>query len=283
MQSFTQDYSNPNLPNVLVFDSGVGGLTITREIVALTPNCNITFAADNAYFPYGTKSEQDLVARICHVLQHLVQITAADLVIIACNSASTAALPALRDQLAIPVVGVVPAIKPAAAISASKTIGLLATPGTVARDYTDDLIKQFAPDCHVIKIGSRRLVDMAEAKLAGGTVHADELANELERFAQPDHKTMDTVVLACTHFPLLQPELSQCLPGVAHWIDSGNAIARRAESLLLPIYQNKRHSIATNSSAPTYRCLFTQEPRNPMFLIEYLSSWFTKNWSVVIL
>ncbi len=269
--------------NVLVFDSGVGGLTITRELVDRLPHLNITFAADNAAFPYGTKTEAELNQRISYVLHALVSQRQTDLIVIACNSASTIALPTLREQFDVPIVGVVPAIKPAAALSKSRVIGLLATPGTVKRPYTDALINEFANDCDVVRIGSSALVQMAEQKLAGGPVDLPSLQQELAPFAQAQSYGLDTVVLACTHFPLLKAELIEALPFVDHWVDSGAAIARRVESLLLPNTVNLASYIATNSTVSVHRSFFPKKPDNPLFLESFLSTWFVSSWSVLAL
>lgn len=158
--------------------------------------------------------------------------------VIACNSASTLALPALRQTLDIPIVGVVPAIKPAAQKSQNKVIGLLATNGTVNRHYTDELISNFADDCEVIRVGSSKLVQLIEKKMRGDNHQQAAYAEILKPLREHvGWDALDTVVLACTHFPLAKQELSEAAPEVSHWIDSGEAIARRVESLLasLPI------------------------------------------------
>ena len=224
-------------PNILVFDSGIGGLSIVDHIHSVLPNLTVNYLADYAYFPYGLLDEATLTARTCALLAQAYDQYRPSLMVIACNSASTLALPKLRQLLPVDIVGVVPAIKPAAITSVSKTIGLLATPGTIQRDYTDDLIAEFAPDCTVIKCGSSALVDLAEAKLRGQTIESKDLSPLLQPLLDLTHHTptsrnIDTVVLACTHFPLLKPELASAMPGVKHWIDSGEAIARRVASLL---------------------------------------------------
>jgi len=205
-------------PRILVFDSGVGGLSILGEIQANLPGCDLIYASDNAAFPYGTKTEAELVGRVDRVLHQ----------ILACNSASTLALPHIRAHFDHPIVGVVPAVKPAAAHSQSKVIGLLATPGTLARSYTQDLITQFAGGCHLIQLGSSELVQLAEQKLRGRPPTAGQLHRILAPMARDRrYPEMDHLVLACTHFPLLRKELSQYLGGGVQLIDSGPAIARR--------------------------------------------------------
>ncbi|HIF9201754.1 TPA: glutamate racemase [Photobacterium damselae] len=213
---------------VVIFDSGVGGLSVYQEIQARLPQAQYIYAFDNAAFPYGELPQQVLIERACHIITNLVARHQADLVVVACNTASTIVLPALRQQLTIPVVGVVPAIKPAAQASLSKSIGLLATPATVERPYTHDLVKQFAQDCQVLMLGTTRLVEMAEEKLQGEVVSL----NELTQILAPWLGKVDTIVLGCTHFPLMRAEIQQVCGAGVTIIDSGKAIANRVVSLL---------------------------------------------------
>jgi glutamate racemase len=209
----------------LIFDSGVGGLSILQEIRQQYPHCCFFYASDNAAFPYGTKTEDVLIERVDTVLHQLHTETQADIIVVACNTASTVALPRIRERFSIPVIGVVPAIKPAATISSSKVIGLLATPGTITRDYTEQLIREFANDCNIVRIGSSELVLLAEQKLRGEPLDAKKIEGIVEPFRS--NTKIDTIILACTHFPLLKDELKIALPSIKHWIDSGEAIARR--------------------------------------------------------
>ncbi len=238
-------------PTVLVFDSGAGGLSVLDCIATESPAVRLLYVADNAYFPFGTKEAAALAARVETVLAELARRFAPDLIVIACNTASTVALPAVRAAVAVPVVGTVPAIKPAAAASATRVIGLLGTPGTVRREYTQALIDSFARDCTVLRHGSAELVDLAERKLRGEPVAADAVGVALAGlFGQPGGDRMDTVVLACTHFPLLRAELAACAPRPLRWIDSGGAIARRVASLL-------GAAAGRGDAPPTHRALFT--------------------------
>ena len=223
-------------PRVLIFDSGVGSLSIGAEIHRRLPGIDLLYVMDRDGFPYGSWQPEALVAHICDTLEKLLQQHAADLVVVACNSASTAVLPALRARISAPVVGVVPAIKPAAALSRSRVIGLLATPGTIARPYTRQLIDDFAADCTVIPLGSALLAPAAEAQFHSG-VSADATCQQVmaELLARPRATEIDTIVLACTHFPLLQAQLAAqgaALAPEVTWVDSGEAIARRVETLL---------------------------------------------------
>lgn len=209
---------------LLFFDSGVGGLSVLGPTRALLPNAAIVYAADNAGFPYGTKSEAELAARVPALLGRLVERFRPRLAVIACNTASTIALQHVRSALDIPVVGTVPAIKPAAELSKSRVIGVLGTEATVRQPYVDDLSARFAADCLVIRHGSKDLVQLAEAKLAGEAIDQTAVAAALGPLT--DAKDMDVVVLACTHFPLLADEIAQALPGVT-LVDGAAGIARR--------------------------------------------------------
>ena len=218
-------------PTVLVFDSGVGGLSVYNEIRQLLPNLHYIYVFDNVAFPYGEKSEEFIVDRVLSIVATVQQQSPLALAVIACNTASTVSLPALREKFGFPVVGVVPAIKPAARMTANGVVGLLATRGTVKRLYTHELVARFAAECKIEMLGSAELVELAEAKLHGAPVPLDELRRILRpwlRMAEPP----DTVVLGCTHFPLLQEELLEVLPPGTRLIDSGAAIARRTVWLL---------------------------------------------------
>ena len=218
---------------IVVFDSGVGGLSVLAPIRALLPGVSVVYAADNAGFPYGTKSEAEIAARVPALLGRLVERFRPQLVVIACNTASTIALGHVRAALDLPIVGTVPAIKPAAAASRSRVIGVLGTQATVRQPYVDRLSAEFAGDCLVLRHGSARLVTLAEAKLAGEAVTAADVAPELAGLLdQPGGDRMDMVVLACTHFPLLVMELAAASPRRLGFVDGGAGIARRVAHLL---------------------------------------------------
>ena len=241
-------------PHALVFDSGVGGLSVLREIAAAQPHVRLSYAADNAAFPYGLKTESELVRRVSSVIRQLVERTEPDIVVIACNTASTTALDAVRGFLKIPVIGVVPAIKPAAASSQTRVIGLLGTNATVASSYTSTLVAQFAAGCAVLTCGAPELVEAAERKIQGLPVDMDMIRKVLRRlFDQPGGGRLDTVVLGCTHFPLLGRELAVAAPHPVTWLDSGAAIARRVATLL------QGHPIPPDAPPLVHRALFTAE------------------------
>jgi len=214
-----------------VFDSGVGGLSVYDEIRHLLPDLHFIYVFDNVAFPYGEKSEAFIVERVVEIVTAVQAQYPLALAVIACNTASTVSLPALREKFTFPVVGVVPAIKPAARLTANGVVGLLATRGTVKRPYTHELISRFANTCRIEMLGSAELVVLAEGKLHGEPVPLEELRRILRpwlRMSEPP----DTVVLGCTHFPLLQEELMQVLPEGTRLVDSGAAIARRTAWLL---------------------------------------------------
>jgi glutamate racemase len=216
-----------NKANILIFDSGVGGLSVYQEIVAKLPQLDYTYIFDNEAYPYGELAHDTLVTRVESLVKQMVKEQSIDLVVIACNTASTIVLPTLRSHLSIPVVGVVPAIKPASNM-ANKAVGLIATPATITREYTHDLIRSFAQSKPVEMLGSTRLVDIAEEKLRGNPV--DLL--ELERILKPMQGSVDVAVLGCTHFPLIKDEIQYVLGESVLLVDSGEAIARRVSSLL---------------------------------------------------
>ena len=216
---------------ILFFDSGVGGLSVLAPTRALLPNAPIVYAADSAGFPYGPRSEAEIAARVPALLGRLVERFRPRLAVIACNTASTIALDVVRAALDLPVVGTVPAIKPAAELSRTRVIGVLGTAATVRQPYVDDLAARFASDCTVLRHGSAELVALAEAKLAGETIAINAVHAAVRPLLdQPGAKRMDVVVLACTHFPLLADELAVAMPGVS-FVDGGAGIARRVAHL----------------------------------------------------
>lgn len=217
---------------ILLFDSGVGGLSVLAEIRKVLPQASIVYAADNAGYPYGTKSEAEIASRVPALLGRLVERYHPRVVVIACNTASTIALTHVRSALDLPVVGTVPAIKPAALLSKSRVIGILGTEATVRQPYVDQLVADHATDCTVLRCGSAELVDMAEAKLRGVTPDAAVIKAVMERlYGQKRGREIDAVVLSCTHFPLLADEIAAAGPAHVTLVDSGQGIARRTVHL----------------------------------------------------
>lgn len=219
------------MPRVAVFDSGLGGLTVLAAIRRTLPGVAVTYVADNAAFPYGPLSEAAVSARVLAVIGALLAREPVDAVVIACNTASTAALAALRAAFpAMPFVGTVPALKPAAQVTRSGVIGLLATPGTVHRPYIDALAADVAAGCRVVRVGAALLATLAEGKLRGVAPPPGAVAAEIAPlFGDP---LMDVVVLGCTHYPLLRPELIAAAPRPVPWLDSADAVARQAARVI---------------------------------------------------
>jgi glutamate racemase len=217
----------------LIFDSGVGGLSVAAEIRKALPDLKLDYVADDEFRPYGNKTAEQLQARLPALLKTLSLMLRPDIIVIACNTASTSALAHIRRSVDVPVVGVVPAVKPAALATRTGTLAVLGTPGTIAQPYVDELISDFAGGKHVILQGSLTLVDIAEAKLSGKAVDHARLKAELAPlFLGRRGADIDAVVLACTHFPLLREELRAAAPQTVQWIDSGPAIARRVSAIL---------------------------------------------------
>ncbi|MGA7071828.1 MAG: glutamate racemase [Bradyrhizobium sp.] len=222
-------------PTILVFDSGLGGLTVLREVVRARDDAHYLYVADDAFFPYGHYSEEEIVTRVVPLIGELISAHRPDLVVIACNTASTLVMPHLRERYSVPFVGTVPAIKPACAASKTKRVSVLGTKGTVQREYTRGLIRDFAQGCEVTLVGSAELAALAETALSGGTVSEEAILAELEPCfvgAGDASKRTDTIVLACTHYPLLLDRLNRLAPWPVDWIDPAPAIARRVVNLL---------------------------------------------------
>jgi glutamate racemase len=231
------------MAHALIFDSGIGGVSVVRELRALMPNIYLSYVADDAFRPYGEKTVAQLKTRLPALIQTLVMMLKPDIVVLACNTASTTALADIRARVTVPVVGVVPAIKPAAANSVTQTIAVLGTPTTIRHKYVDDLIRSYAYDCRVLLHGSTQLVKEAENKLAGRGVDVDILRAELAPLlAKPGGDKIDTIVLACTHFPLLLDDLRPLVPEHISWVDSGQAIAQRTQSVLEELNTEQHHT-----------------------------------------
>ncbi len=239
---------------VLVFDSGVGGLSVFDAIAASGHELSLDYVADNAWLPYGLKSDAALRERVPLLLARMTEAWAPAAVVVACNTASTIVLPDVRAALSIPVVGVVPPIKPAAALTKTGVIGLLATPATVQRAYTDDLIARFAADKRVVRFGSAALVEAAERKLRGEALDPAAVHEAIDALFADN--AVDVVALACTHFPLLTQELAAAAPRACTWLDSGAAIARRVADVTAATPGTAHAARAGFTDADAARALF---------------------------
>ena len=250
---------------ILVFDSGVGGLSIVNSVRQSRPCQKFVYLADNAFFPYGDLSDARIVERVLSLVCAAADRYRPGLIIIGCNTASTLSLPALRQSLAaIPVVGVVPAVKPAATLTANGRIGVLATPATVRGPYLDKLVREYAADVEVVRVGSSALVREAEQMLRGMPVDLGVVRTAL---APLRAAAVDTVVLGCTHFPLIVDSLRQTLPAVTHWVDSGAAIGRRVNQLLPG---GSKGAADCHQQGPDIELLFTADA--PPQLTRYLKA-----------
>src|ERR1700712_2922006 len=215
-------------PTILVFDSGLGGLTVLREIVRARPDAHYIYVADDAFFPYGHHTEDEIIARVVPLIGDLIDAHAPDLVVIACNTASTLVMSHLRAEYEVPFVGTVPAIKPACAASKTKLVSVLGTRGTVKREYTKALIRDFAGGCKITLVGSGNLAALAEATLGGTAVNDADIFAELAPCFVEDADSglrTDTVVLACTHYPLLMDRLERLAPWPVEWIRPAPALS----------------------------------------------------------
>ena len=219
---------------ILMFDSGLGGLTVFREVAAARPGADYIYVADDAAFPYGAIEEHALVARVVALMGELIEAHHPDLIVSPCNTASTIVLPDLRKTYAVPFVGTVPAIKPACAVSITRRVSVLGTEATVKREYTRALIRDYAGDCKVTLVGSKNLAGYAEDDLAGARIDDAAIREEIAPAFVDDGNRTDTIVLACTHYPLLIERLQTLAPWPVNFIDPAPAIARRVVDLLGP-------------------------------------------------
>jgi len=236
-------------PTILVFDSGLGGLTVYREIAAARPDADYVYVADDAAFPYGRLADAALISRVVGLMGELIATYRPDIVVIACNTASTIVLPQLRQKFTLPFVGTVPAIKPACVGSVTRRVSVLGTEATVKREYTRALIRDFALDCEVTLVGSDKLAAYAEAELNGAPTSDAAIGAEIAPCFRANGKRTDTIVLACTHYPLLIERLRQLSPWPVKFLDPAPAIARRVVDLL--------GAATAPTAAGTTRAIFT--------------------------
>jgi len=249
---------------LLVFDSGIGGLGVVRALRNTLPHARIDYLADTALFPYGEQPDAPLTARIVDLIDAACRARAYDLVVIACNTASTIALPALRARLGVPFVGCVPPIRWAGRVSKTRTIGLLATSATARRPYVAELHARFAPDCRLVLHGARHLADLAERAFIGELVSDALIARELDALlGQPGGDAIDAIGLGCTHYSVLLPQferLSAERDRTFLWLDPAPAVARHAAAILSAI-----GPFACRDQAPERVTLTAPPPRSREF------------------
>ena len=232
----------------MVFDSGIGGTTVLEHIQQSIPDAQYSYFMDNALLPYGAQSQQTIINRLCALIHFInQQALNVDLIVIACNTASTSALGAVRQITTIPIVGVVPAIKPAAQLTQSKHIGLLATPATISSPYTHTLIQEHADNIAVSLYSSVELVTLAEHLFFEQSLDTTKLHQELDRLNID--QSIDVLVLGCTHFPILAEPISQYFNRKVQLLDSGVAIAKRVHYLISQL------SLTNNNIADTKKPL----------------------------
>ncbi|WP_316859995.1 glutamate racemase [uncultured Cohaesibacter sp.] len=245
-------------PRILVFDSGLGGLSVLRALVKTMPFADYVFLADDARFPYGDLADEDLIDGLVTLVEEACLVKSPDLLVVACNTASTIALGALRHRFAFPIVGIVPAIKPAANATQTGAFSVLATPGTIRRSYTRDLITEFAGDCDVSLIACTGLARLAEDYLLQGLSDMEAIRKEIAPAFSGEHgEQADVIVLGCTHYPLLLPVLEGVAPRSVLWIDPAHAVARRVMHLLGQEWQDCIVSTTPGQEDRSGYCEFT--------------------------
>ncbi len=211
-----------------VFDSGLGGLSVAREIRRRLPSENILYIADSAYCPYGGRSLEEISERAVAVTEMLLQ-RGAKLIVVACNTASGAAIDLLRSKYSVPIVGLEPAVKPAAATSVLRRIAVLATPATLKTERFNRLVDRHAAGVELVKVACPGFVELVEA----GRISGPETQRVVRRVLKPVlEANVDRVVLGCTHYPFLRDVIAEVLgPGI-EILDSGAAVARQVERVL---------------------------------------------------
>ena len=211
-----------------VFDSGVGGSSIWKEIHKLLPLENIIYLADSINAPYGNKSSEEITALSIKNTKKLLEFQC-KIIVVACNTATTNAISTLREKYTIPIIGIEPAIKPAALKTKSRSIGILATKGTLSSALFSQTNKEFTKDISVVEIIGEGLVPLIEA----GNLDGPEMVKLLKKHTKPMiDANVDFVVLGCSHYPYIIPTLRKILPKNVEIIDSGEAVAKQTKTVL---------------------------------------------------
>lgn len=234
------------------FDSGIGGTSIWREVIELLPNENTVFLADSKNAPYGTKSKNEIINLSIKNTDFLLS-HGCKLIVVACNTATTNAIEYLRNSYNIPFVGIEPAIKPAAIKTSTKVVGVLATRGTLSSELFSKTSSIYASDIKVIEQNGDGIVELIESNM----LHSTEMVLLLEKYLKPMIQlNIDHLVLGCTHYPYLKPILAKLLPENIKIIDSGYAVAKQVQRILLDkellnVSGRIEHKIISNSTTKT--------------------------------
>jgi len=256
-------------PRLLFIDSGLGGLTVLRAARQAVPEAHVRFIADDAGFPYGLKEETALIARLLDLVDTSLRDFAPDCIVLACNTASTVALKILRERFQLPVVGTVPAIKPAAALTATGLVSVLATPGTVTREYTRALIEQFGGGACFTLVGAPELAGLAESYASGEAVDDEAIRWQIAPcFIEGNGARTDVIVLGCTHYPLLLDKLDALAPWPVSWLDPAPAIARRIANVLA----DRGHVVGVGAKCDLGSIHFTSGRKPSLALLSLLQS-----------
>ncbi|MBS1061612.1 glutamate racemase [Gluconobacter wancherniae] len=268
-----QGHSAPAM-RVLIFDSGIGGMGVVQSLRDTHPTLHIDYLADTALFPYGEQPDAPLTLRIVSLLKSACDRLLPDILVVACNTASTIALPALRECLKIPVVGCVPPIRWAGRVSQTRTIGLLSTSATARRPYIIDLHQRFAADCRLLTHGARGLADLAERAFLGEPIADDDVRRELRQlFQQPFGTEIDTIGLGCTHYTFLMPAFTRLADQPVTWLDPAPAVARQVGMVMSQISQEDRN-------ARSARLLMTKAPSDCIRLERAVERLGFTSWEV---
>jgi len=210
-----------------VFDSGLGGISVLREIRRRMPAAAVVYVADSAWAPYGSRSEEFIRQR-AHALSRFLVEQGADMIVVACNTATAAAVPMLRQSMQLPIVGMEPAVKPATAATRSGIVGVLATVGTLQSARFAALLDQFGGDIRVLTRACPGLVEQVEA----GDIDGSRTRMLARQYTLPLLEAgADTLVLGCTHFVFLRPLIEAIAGPDVRVIDTGEAVARRVEQV----------------------------------------------------
>lgn len=251
---------NNNNP-IGIFDSGIGGTSIWREIHQLLPDEKTIYLADSKNAPYGQKSKQEIIDLSMKNTDFLLKMNC-KLIVVACNTATTNAIRELREKYDVPFIGIEPAIKPAATHSKTQTIGILATQGTLISELFHKTTQQFQSTKIIEQVG-HGLVQLIES----GQINSPEMTKLLESYLKPMvEANIDYLVLGCSHYPYLIPQIKKILPDHIHIIDSGEAVARQTKNLL----KNKVGFTSEKNNKPVF---YTNT--NPKVLQEILGNKYT--------